>query len=228
MTNSYPQNVSRRSVTAGTLWSAPAVAIAAAAPAVAVSACVTYTGAFTQPSSYNPVPLSYTFRGSDGSTVTVSLSTASYGGKTLLSNNLTAAGNVNKGYNGMGDLATDGLQLQQQGTGGQRLTFTFSQPVSNLSFVVADIDNSGKQYRDSVTLSPAPTSVVNGSSLTGSGGTGDPLRATTTSPVNSDNKANRSTVTMAGPLSSMTVDFSSSTGTVAQQVFITGMTFEVC
>lgn len=58
MTNSYPQNVSRRSVTAGTLWSAPAVAIAAAAPAVAVSACVTYTGAFTQPSSYNPVPLS--------------------------------------------------------------------------------------------------------------------------------------------------------------------------
>lgn len=227
MTNSYPQNVSRRSVTAGTLWSAPAVAIAAAAPAVAVSACVTYTGAFTQPSSYNPVPLSYTFRGSDGSTVTVSLSTASYGGKTLLSNNLTAAGNVNKGYNGMGDLATDGLQLQQQGTGGQRLTFTFSQPVSNLSFVVADIDNSGKQHKDSVTLSPTP-SVVNGSAVTGSGVTGDPLRTTRTSPVNSDNKDHRSTVTMAGPLSSMTVDFSSSEGTVAQQIFITGMTFEVC
>ena len=221
--------ISRRTVAKGALWTAPAISLAAAAPAVAASpSCVSYTGAFTQPRSYDPVPMAYTFTGSDGSTVTVSLSTRAYGGKTLMRPNLTAAGNDLQNYNGAGDLRDDGLQLQQQGPGGQVLTFSFSQEVSNLQFTVADIDNDGTRYRDSIVLSPAPTTVTNGRAVVGAGTTAAPLRTTGTSQVTSDTLANRSTVTMADPLSSFSLDFSSSTGTTAQQIFITSMSFDVC
>lgn len=227
--NTSHQNtaLSRRTVAKGALWTAPAISLAAAAPAVAASSsCVSYTGAFTQP-SYSPVRMAYTFTGSDGSTVTVSLSTRVYGGKTLMRPNLSAAGNIEY-YNGAGDLRYDGLQLQQQGTGGQVLTFSFSQEVSNLQFTVADIDNDGTRYRDSIVLSPAPTTVTNGRAVVGAGTTAAPLRTTGTSQVTSDTLANRSTVTMADPLSSFSLDFSSSTGTTAQQIFITSMSFDVC
>lgn len=218
----------RRAVAKGMAWAAPVVAASAATPALAAScAPVTYTGAFTQANVYR-VPSSYTWTNTAGDTITLAVSTSAYGGKTLPQNNLSAAGGINVGYNGQGDLSGDGLQLQQNGSGGQVLTITFSEPVTDLTFTVADIDWNGSNYRDSVVLSPAPTTVANGSQVRGGGTTGAPLTSVTNREVNSGTVDNRSTVTYDGPVSSFTLDFSSTTGTTPQQIFLTDLTFTAC
>lgn len=219
----------RRAVAKGMAWAAPVVAASAATPALAASCVpVTYTGAFTQANVYGAPPTSYTWTNADGDTITLAVSTSAYGGKTLPGNNLTSAGGINQGYNGNGDLREDGLLLQQQGSGGQVLTITFSEPVTDLTFTVADMDWLTGGYRDSVVLSPAPTTVSNGPAVQGDGTTGAPLTSTTKRVVDSSEVANRSTVTYDGPVSSFTLDFSSTDGTTAQQIFLTDLTFTAC
>ena len=219
----------RRTVAKGMAWAAPVVAASAAAPALAAScAPVTYTGAFTQANVYGPPPTSYTWTNAGGDTITLTLSTSTYGGKTLQSNNLTSAGGINQGYNGQGDLRDDGLLLQQNGSGGQVLTITFSEPVTDLTFTVADIDWLTRRYRDSVVLSPAPTTVSNGPEIQGGGTTGAPLTSRTNREVNSSEPANRSTVTYDGPVSSFTLDFSSTDGTTGQQAVNVRSVRKIC
>ncbi|WP_336638930.1 hypothetical protein [Micrococcus luteus] len=205
------------------------VAAAAAAPALAISCGnpLTYTGKFTQANSYT-IPRQYTYTAPGGASVDLSVDTSAYDGKLLARENLTAAGNLNSGYNGLGDLRADGLQLQQAGVGGQKLTITFSKPVMDLTFTIADIDWLRSGYQDSVWVSPSPTSVSLGTAVTGEASASRPLKATTTGAVNSDVSANRATVTMAGPVSSFTVDFSSTTGETMQQIFLTGLSFKAC
>lgn len=221
--------ITRRSVVKGVSWSAPMVAAAVAAPALAVSCAnpLTYTGKFTQANSYT-IPRQYTYTAPGGASVGLSVGTSAYGGKLLDTINLSAAGAISLGYNGLGVLRDDGLLLQQQGAGGQKLTITFSKPVMDLTFTIADIDWLGNGYRDSVWVSPSPTSVSLGAAVTGEASASSPLKATTTGAVSSDVSANRATVTMAGPVSSFTVDFSSTTGTTAQQIFLTGLSFKAC
>lgn len=220
----------RRAVAKGMAWAAPVVAASAATPALAAScAPVTYTGAFTQANVYGAPPTSYTWANADGDTITLTVSTSAYGGRLLSTNNLTSAGGRNQGYNGNGDLREDGLLLQQRdGSGGQVLTITFSEPVTDLTFTVADIDWLTREYRDSVVLSPAPTTVSNGPAVQGAGTTGAPLTPRTNGQVDSSVVNNRSTVTYDGPVSSFTLDFSSTDGRTAQQIFLTDLTFTAC
>lgn len=222
--------ITRRSVVKGVSWSAPVVAAAAAAPAFAVScgSPLTYTGKFTQASS-STIPRSYTYSAPGGASVVLSVATSAYGGKVLAANNLTAAGNSSAGYNGLGNLLqVDGLLLQQAGAGGQKLTITLSKPVTDLAFTIADIDWNGSNYQDSVWVSPSPTSVSLGTAVTGKASQSSPLKALKTGSVLSSASANWASVTMAGPVSSFTVDFSSTTGNVAQQIFLTGLSFKAC
>ncbi|MCZ6937792.1 hypothetical protein EJ130_05800 [Micrococcus luteus] len=222
--------ITRRSVVKGVSWSAPVVAVAAAAPALAVSCGnpLTYTGKFAQGNSYT-IPRSYTYSAPGGASVVLSVATSAYGGKVLQGSNLTAAGNINAGYNGAGNLLqVDGLQLQQEGAGGQKLTIAFSKPVTDLTFTIADIDWNGSNYQDSVWVSPSPTSVSLGTAVTGEASQSTPFKALKTGQVLSSTSANWASVTMAGPVSSFVVDFSSNTGNVAQQIFLTGLSFKAC
>lgn len=147
-------------------------------------------------------------------------------GETLANQNLVPAGQMSPSNNGLGTLATDSLQFQQSGaTTGQTVTFTFSKPVSNLTFSVADLDNSGTLYQDRVSFSPAPTSSVLGANVAGVGSSADPLRGTGTSAVNSDVTASWAKVSFAGPLTTLTMTFRSQQGTSPQQIFITAMSF---
>ena len=54
------------------------------------------------------------------------------------------------------------------------------------------------------------------------------MRAVSAGEVTSDTVANRSRVTYAGPINSFTLYFSSTDGTTAQQIFLTGLTFFAC
>jgi len=221
---------SRRAVTAGLAWSVPAIAATAAAPAYAASCAnpTTYTGDFTQANVYGAPPSSYTWTSASGNTITLDVSTVAYGGKSLMTNNLTSAGGINQGYSGRGDLESDGLQLQQQGNGGQVLTISLSEPVTDLQFTIADLDWRSRGYRDAVVLSPTPTTVTNNSAVQGAGVAGNPLTPKTAAEVNSDTLDNRSTVTYSGPITSFSLDFSSTDGTVAQQIFLTNLRFAAC
>lgn len=159
-----PPSLSRRTVAHGLAWTVPAVAAAAAAPAFAVSCAnpAAFTGRFTQANVYGTPPSTYTWSAAGRTPITLSLNTVADSGKSLTPNNLTSAGGINQGYNGLGDLRADGLLLQQSGSGGQRLTITFSRPVTNLQFTIADVDWLRSRYRDAIVLDPEPTSVTNG------------------------------------------------------------------
>lgn len=223
--------ITRRSVVKGVSWSAPVVAAAAAAPALAASCRnpLTYTGRFTQADS-STISRRYTYTASGGASVVVTVATSAYGGKVLQRSNLTAAGNTTTGgYNGAGSLLqADGLQLQQEGAGGQKLTITFSKPVTDLTFSIADIDWNGSTYQDSVWVSPSPTSVSLGTAVKGGASQSGPLQARQTGQVTSSTSANWASVTIAGPVSSFVVDYSSTTGTGVQQIFLTGLSFKAC
>ena len=225
-----PPSLSRRTVAHGLAWTVPAVAAAAAAPAFAVSCAnpAAFTGRFTQADVYGTPPSTYTWSAAGRTPITLSLNTVADSGKSLTPNNLTSAGGSNQGYNGLGDLRADGLLLQQSGSGGQRLTITFSRPVTNLQFTIADVDWLRSRYRDAIVLDPEPTSVTNGPPLQGNGTTGSPVSAVSAGEVSSDTEANRSRVTYAGPINSFTLYFSSTDGTTAQQIFLTGLTFFAC
>ncbi|MEU3871685.1 hypothetical protein AB0E52_09830 [Micrococcus luteus] len=206
------------------------MAAAAAAPAFAVSCAnpAAFTGRFTQANVYGTPPSTYTWSAAGRTPITLSLNTVADIGKSLTPQNLTSAGGINQGYNGLGDLSEDGLLLQQSGSGGQRLTITFSRPVTNLQFTIADVDWLRSRYRDAIVLDPEPTSVTNGPPLQGNGTTGSPVSAVSAGEVTSDTVANRSRVTYAGPINSFTLYFSSTDGTTAQQIFLTGLTFFAC
>lgn len=232
-------HLSRRTVAAAALWSAPVIALSGAAPAMAVTKCgpATYDANFTTStyarSSSTSGRLTASAAGRDPVTVTVA-STA-VGGKLIGAGSLSVAGDTQAGYNGVGDLRSDGLMLQQSGgTGGnssrQTVTFTFDRPVSGLSFVLADLDRKGSGtsgagfYHDAVAVTPTPQ-VVNAANVTGSATTVNPLRSSNVAEVSADNTAHRSNVSIAGPVTSFTLQFWSATGTDGQQVFLRDLVF---
>lgn len=216
----------------GVAWAAPTAAVLVAAPALAMSCSqpVAYTAPLNTANYKRTNNKSGT--GTARSTVTGSaaitytISSVASAGQTLVSNNLSVAGDINNGYNGAGSLTTDGLQLQQSGaTTGQTVSITFSRPVTNLSVMVADIDRTSSTHADIVSFSPAPSTVTNGRGVQGAGTASSPLTAKAVGEVTSDTVANRSTVTFAGPLTTLTVRFGSSVGTASQQVFLAGLSF---
>lgn len=217
----------------GVTWATPTVTISTLAPAYAAS-CVPVP--FTAPLNASTVKTtSKTSASGTASTTTAGATPVTYtitsvtGSGTVLgaANESTAGGGATSYYNGLGDLGTDGIQLQQNGgVAGQTVTLTFSRPVSNLTFTIADIDSAGAGYYDIVYFSTAPTTVRNGTAVKGSGTKASPLQAINPNQqVNSDTVANRSAVTFAGSLTTLSITFASATGTTAQQIFLAKMSF---
>lgn len=119
----------------------------------------------------------------------------------------------------------------------QTVTFTFSEPVTNLSFTVYDIDyvNLGgtadqdpvnrHNHRDRVGFSPAPSSGVPGGagSIQGSGSLADPYLQST---LGADGTM---TVTFAGPLTTLTMVYDSfSTYQGAEHINLSNFALTAC
>ena len=227
--------IPRRAIARGLAWAAPAAIVTTAAPSYAAS-CNT-AARYTAPLHANSVTRTSGTQASGvatsaepGSTpVTYSVQARAGTGTSINtgSNLTTAGGTASSFYNGLGDLRVDGLQLQQNGSpAGQVVTFTFSRPITDLSFTVADLDSMSSGYKDAVTISPTPTAVVNNGAAQGNGTAASPLQAINQSAqVNSDVVANRSSVKLAGPLTTFTLTFSSTRGTTAQQIFLRDLVF---
>lgn len=111
--------------------------------------------------------------------------------------NLNEPGNVlhnmevTQATGGVGGSGNQGLGLLQEypGVTGvtagdyQEITFTFSREVTDLSFNICDVDNSGSQYVDLVSIVPAPTSAVLATGLEGAGTTSLPWRTSASAPT---------------------------------------------
>jgi hypothetical protein len=143
--------------------------------------------------------------------------------------------NSNGGSN-LGGLAVTGLQLQQSGGSssgyavGQSVTITFSRPVTGLSFYVVDIDRSGTAnssgvYQDAIALSGSPVIDQRATNVAGTATSTDPLRRTVVGDLAPSNGGGNARVTYPGTISSFTLEFWSSAGWAAQQIFLTQMTF---
>ena len=92
-----------------------------------------------------------------------------------------------------------------QGYGSQVVTLSFSQPVTNVSFTFYDIDSLTGYFADKVVLTPTPTSrtIPAGGHVTGAGTTTSPLQNTTANNEGSGSTVGNTTVTFAGPVSSV-------------------------
>lgn len=157
----------RRTVLRGAAWTAPAVVVAGSAPALAAStdACEpTPVLVDWQSSNYtrhNDKRGTYTIPLSDGTTMTLSISSVFSGG-------MKSGGLANSGLDGtsndnlrltsfnIGGTGQPGLALHQDNVGSGRLTdsqvvtFSFDRPVETLSFRVTDIDGNVKDFRDAI------------------------------------------------------------------------------
>lgn len=158
----------RRTLIRGAAWSAPVVAVAGSTPAVAASTDPCEPVPVTidwQSARYTRVSASsgyYTIPLSDGTTITMQIkSTWSQmaPGGVASSDGGTADDNLRLSKFNIGGTGQPGLVLHQNNYrypgsyGYQTTTFTFSRPVSTLTFAVSDIDASKGDFRDAVSLS---------------------------------------------------------------------------
>lgn len=206
----------RRAVVAGLAWSAPAVVVAASAPAFAVSprclkpATVTWNSTSYQRSSETQG--TYTVADPDGTAgplkgMTITVENTFTGTNTRLSQQLLPTGSTTRPSLNLTAFmrspsiggATGPLALHQSpkvnANKSENLTnenktittFTFSQPVTSLSFSIADIDSAASDFRDAVALVSATrytATIRNTATVTGNGTLGTPWRAVSrTAPV---------------------------------------------
>lgn len=213
----------------GVSWATPTAVMTTVAPAYAASCTSTFTAAL-RTSSYTATSTTSgsgtaTPSTSGAQSLTYTVSSVPVAGETLNVANLQPAGSSN--VNPLGPvLRADSMQLQQKGAlGGQTVTFTFPVSVTNLKLTIADIDTATGSYQDLVGFSVAPTTVAKGSAVTGSGTYSDPFKAIAAGSVNSDTVANQITASFAGPLTALSIRFSSGSGTSDQQIFLSGLSF---
>lgn len=211
------RQLSRRAVTAGTAWAVPAVAWAAAAPAFASSTCQ---------------PADYTF-GTTLDGVNVTTTATKVGTFNTPTTNLTTT--TIQG--------TSALILQQKpqvaNSQYQEVTFTFSQPVYNLSFTVFDIDGTQVPqmggYLDQVSVTKVNGGTasgftsVKGSNVTGSGTAASPWTAVNKTTPTDPGKTTVSDVNVSfAPstgISSFTLRYSTATLGVTQEIYIGNLSF---
>lgn len=222
---SIDQRPSRRTVTRAAAWSVPVVAAATAAPAYAAS-CAKVRVTANQVTTYNRVTAvqwTATFDADGNGPLLPNVMTvkATYDNGMAVRNDAgTAAGGANDNFtvqNPVGGLGTYGLVMGQRATGRTgapgafgHYDFTFTRPVSNLSFTLTDIDSTSGDFWDSVWLTPGFTLSDKAAGLQGSGTQGDPLKQKTGNSAvdNASGGAGNVTVTYAGPISGFQVNYS--------------------
>lgn len=193
-------SVSRRSITRGAAWSLPAIAVGAVVPAFGAAS----------PTCANPQIHTITWGTKPSGTLITDTTYTPTGSATTLSTSASGStgGNLNLRVR---TAATSGISLSSVDislpslpNAGQTVTFSFSQPVSNLTFTLGDIDRANIG-RENVGLSPSNFVVSDrGSVVTGAGTTDDPFVGTAVAP--NGGKAGNVTVTYNSlPISSFTL-----------------------
>ena len=218
---------SRRTLVRGAAWSVPVVAVAATAPAYAASSCA------GQPAiAMNLV----TKTGADGTSLSVgSVATGvSVGGYNLSTND--------PAFPLSGWLELENVPratAETNPTRYQDVTLTFGKSVSLLEFTVSDLDsvnNSNQSYWDRLAIinsaSGFVTAPVAGSTVTGAGTLGDPMRQATFtngSPSSNNDTSRQMKVSFTGTTKSITLRFWSSRDTnqsATHAVWIGNMTYK--
>ncbi len=216
---------SRRTVTRAAAWSVPVVAAAATAPAYAASCSKVRVGP-NNVTTYNRVSAqqwtaTFDYDGTGALLPNVLTAKATYDSGMAVRNDAgTAAGGANDNFtvqNPVGGLGTYGLVLAQRATGSAgapgafgHYTFTFTRPVSNLSFTLTDIDSTTGDFWDSVWLSSGFTTSAKATGLQGAGTSTSPLRQKTGNSVvdNASGGAGNVTITYPGTISTFTINYS--------------------
>ena len=231
---------SRRTVTRAAAWTVPVVAAATAAPAYAASCA---------PVQITIRNVDYgTLRRVSSKSWTVAFDPDGNGTKP--NNVLTVdatydkdmsvrddAGTTNGGTNDnftiqsqVGGLGTYGLVMAQRPTldtptaplaASGHYKYTFSKPVSRLTFTLTDIDSATGDFIDSVVLTPGFTFSIPSTSLVqGRGTTAEPFRpSSANAPAdNTNSAAGNVTITYPGPISTFTIDYRNAATSFATNV----------
>lgn len=245
---------SRRNVVRGAAWSVPVIAVATAAPAYAASPCDPRTNqvldwdgsnttwsraedrrsgmATLDPDLAGPIPA-----------LTFGLATSYVGN--MKPGNEVGFGNALTVVSNAGGLTTSALSLVQATTSATpqgrndrgSYTFTFSRPVSNLTFTITDIDSNSGDFDDVLEISPGYVELSRGSAITsdnnGPGGTQRYYNTSANNALN-DVSSNAGNIRLryAGPISTFTITYWNwanqfSSGVDSNQgIFLSDLTFD--
>lgn len=224
------------------LWAAPVIT-SLPASAATPSGCVPVDVDFGVPGSV--------FSATTIAGVGISRGTAMDGGSSPMGDNLTVVQN-------QGGLSGSFIKLNQTAVenGGQTLTLNFSQPVTNVSFAITDIDNQSHPgdgdgstlvgWSDRVTINTGGYTYTTAGSVVGVGqpgngsGTQSPdsggdnfatgaFRNTATDNVGDTSSAGNVFLTFAGPLTSLSLRFwCGERDGIVEQINIGALTFTPC
>ena len=231
--------VSRRALTKGIAWSVPTVVASVAAPAYAASCNPVSTTTPWTSANYvrtNETAGTYTVPDPDGTgpgtgmTVTVSSvfgsntqagnQTSKQAGKP--NNNLRASTGTRGGMTGTlvlhqspkSDAAKTNTATEANS---QTVTFTFSKPVTGLSFTIADIDSAENDFIDRVTVSGAVVSTATNSSyVQTSGGTATSIGMNTR--IDEASNAGNVKFTVSGTVTSITITYYNTTAAYSSSI----------
>lgn len=225
--------VSRRALTKGIAWSVPTVVASVAAPAYAASCPpVSTTTPWKSPNYEYTFATAGTYTVPDpdgtgpGTGMTVKVSSV-FGSNTQAGNqNVNHAGKTDNNLHGItasrGGM-TDTLALHQSPksdaaktntateANSQTVTFTFSKPVTGLSFTIADIDSATSDFRDQVTVSGGVvvSTPTNSLYVESSGGTATSIGMNTR--IDEASNAGNVKFTVSGTVTSITITYYNTT-----------------
>lgn len=220
--------VSRRVLTKGIAWSVPTVVASVAAPAYAASCSpVSTTTPWKSPNYVYTSATAGTYTVPDpdgtgpGTGMTVKVSSV-FGSNTQAGNQAQTTNNNLRGITASRGGMTDTLALHQSPksnaaktntatpANSQTVTFTFSKPVTGLSFTIADIDSAARDFRDQVTVSGVVVSTpTNSLYVQSSGGTATSIGTNTRIDEASD--AGNVKFTVSGSVTSITITYYNTT-----------------
>jgi hypothetical protein len=226
--------LTRRSLTRGAVWTAPAIVVGVAAPAYAASCTSAYrlnwgTTPYTTSSNSGSATVSATSGG--GTPVVVTFASTITGSVNRSSENLTVPATTNIGGLGAGErgLSLRHTNISSGRSNRQTVNITFSRPVTGLSFTFTDIDSNESwlsgDFWDRIELSGVRT-FVSAANVTGQGTQAQPWYLN-----NDDNdlgdtsSAGNVTVTYAAAVTSITVVYWSNQAGGDQRVFLGDFTF---
>ena len=194
------RGISRRTLARGTAWTAPIVIVGVAAPTYAASGpCL--TGQSSPATRTTPIS-TLTF---PPSAVTGSVTFSSTGA----AGNDQTPGDTGEVHTVPFSPAWNYIKLHHpQGmTQGDTITMTLllSQPVTNLSLTITDIDKIVGDWIDEVVVTPPGFTAVKAANVIGSGTAGDPFRSSVNGGISS--AAGDVRLTWAGPLTQVQITY---------------------
>ncbi len=239
--------LTRRSLARGAAWSVPVIAVAAAVPAFAASPCVTTfsymldwgnnakttyvapigtgatkvgTASALAPTGSAAAPVGVTFT----STYVTNNST-----DRRASDNLTVPSTTNIG--GLG-ANVQGLLVAHASTSSsrdgfrQQVVIHFDRSVSDLTFVITDVDSRDGGWYDQIELTGTRTGTYNTRTLTGSGTTADPWRnSSNNNSIGNTSSDGNVAIAYSTPVTDITLTFWSSENGSNQLIRLTDFAF---